>query len=141
MTLSAAELKAQPVKPSTRGRAVHLLGEPDETTPAVDEKGHVLPTITPFLAGGAKGETITPKGDFMPRGKRSNAEPIDEPLKRKKPGPKPGAKRKARAIAVPRFGVFEDGSVQVNLPGCTGMLAPDEAQALVAFIGTRKGRA
>lgn len=38
-----------------------------------------------------------------------------------------------------RFGVFDDGSVEVRLPACAGTLAPDEATAFLDFIKRLQG--
>lgn len=34
----------------------------------------------------------------------------------------------------PRFGVFDDGSVQISTASCSGSLTADDATALVDFI-------
>lgn len=73
----------------------------------------------------------------------------DAPVRKPAP-PKKGKKRKSPAKASPakatrpvegrRFGVFDDGSIVVNLPGCSGELSADDAAALVAFIQGRRGK-
>lgn len=68
--------------------------------------------------------------DSMPR--KSSAEPTaDAPKKR---GRKPGQKSAPRPANGPRFGVFDDGSVTLELPGCKGHLVPQEAREFVAFL-------
>lgn len=74
-----------------------------------------------------------------PRKKRAEkpaAAPKNKPAKtRKNRGEGKGTgKRKASATG-PRFGVFEDGSVEIRLASCAGIIAPDDARELVAFMG------
>lgn len=57
---------------------------------------------------------------------------------KRKPGPKPGRKPAPKASSrEPRFGVFDDGSVRINLPRCKGDIAPGDARDLLAFMSTR----
>lgn len=90
------------------GARVHRLGEPEEL-----------------------------KEDIMP--KKASTEPTIVKVKvpvstgPKKRGRKPGVKYATKA-AGPRFGVFDDGSVTVNLAACKGQIAPDEAREFLAFL-------
>lgn len=106
LTDSAAIAAAERLK-ATAGARVHRLGEPDEITE-----------------------------DAMPRkaSTESKPAPAEAPKKR---GRKPGVKyaKKASAPASgPKFGVFDDGSVTLALPGCKGHLIPQEAREFVAFL-------
>lgn len=75
------------------------------------------------------GEPDELQEDSMPR--KSSTEPKTEPAPEpKKRGRKPGQ----RAQNGPRFGVFDDGSVTLELPGCKGHLVPQEAREFVAFL-------
>lgn len=83
---------------------VHRLGEPDELTE-----------------------------DIMPR--RAITEPPAEAPKKR--GRKPGvkyAKKTSAPASCPRFGVFDDGSVTLALPGCKGSMSPDETREFVGFL-------
>lgn len=75
--------------------------------------------------------------------------PARKPRKAKKKAPKVRKTRAVRATrkaapviaaAGPRFGVFEDGSVQIATAECTGRMSGEDAAALVAFIGRLKGK-
>ena len=63
-------------------------------------------------------------------------DPIVEPKKR---GRKPGVTYAKKPAAIPstgpRFGVFDDGSVTLNLPACKGQIAPTEARQFLDFLG------
>ena len=58
-----------------------------------------------------------------------------ETARAKKPAAmvKPKAPAKARATG-PRFGVFEDGTVELRLASCAGIIAPTEAREFLAFL-------
>lgn len=73
----------------------------------------------------------------MPRPKKAQEAP-EAPKKR---GPKPGTKRKAkvpqlreRTPGPARFGVFDDGSIELRLANCKGRMSQSEASQLLAFI-------
>lgn len=74
--------------------------------------------------------------DIMP--KKASTEPKAEAKPQpKKRGRKPGttiAKKPAKS-AGPRFGVFDDGAVELRLPKCSGSLEATEARELVEFLG------
>lgn len=88
------------------GARVHRLGEPDEITE-----------------------------DAMPR-KASTEPKVEASPGPKKRGRKPGSTsaKKAAPTTGPRFGVFDDGSVTLNLPGCKGQMIPQEAREFVGFL-------
>ena len=90
---------------SQAGARVHRLGERDELTE-----------------------------DSMPR--KASTEPKAEPTEApKKRGRKPGVTyAKPAATNGPRFGVFDDGSVTLNLPGCKGTIVPQEAREFLGFL-------
>lgn len=128
------------------GRRVHRMGD-DEVRPADPTK----PLVTPFVAADAMGDLIHSKGEKpMPKGVyprkprgESAAESNPAPKKKARKGATPGRRKLpgSSRSAGPRFWLCEDGSVQVDLPKCSGELAPNEASALVAFIAGRKKRA
>lgn len=79
----------------------------------------------------------------MPKGKKTAAAPtVDPNSEPKKRGPKPGTKRKTRSVPVlrerqpgpARFGVFDDGSIELRLANCKGRMTQPEASQLLAFI-------
>jgi hypothetical protein len=81
--------------------------------------------------------------DEMPKGQydRSKAKPRKpREAKAEGEGPKKRTGRKARAAKVPRasskarFGVFSDGSVQIDAPGCKGNLSGADVRLLVEFV-------
>lgn len=112
-------------------------------------------------APATNGSTEAPAAPGKKRGRpRKTAETV-KPDKAAKPAKKKLAARKAKKTAtgkrslramaaeisrrenghaeIPRFGVFSDGSVQVDAPSCKGILQPEEAKELVAFIGRLSG--
>lgn len=68
--------------------------------------------------------------DSMPR--KASTEPTAEGPKKR--GRKPGQKAAPRPANGPRFGVFDDGSVTLNLAGCKGQLVPQEAREFLSFL-------
>lgn len=106
MTDSAAIAAAERLKANASAR-VHRLGEPDELTE-----------------------------DTMPR--KASTEPKPEPAEApKKRGRKPGVKYSKKASAPasgPKFGVFDNGSVTLALPGCKGSMSPSEAREFLGFL-------
>lgn len=110
---SAAIAAAERIR-AQAGARVHRLGEPDELTEEAMPRGvydRKKPADKP-----AKSE---PKADAPPKAKRVR---------------KPGAKIAMEHVPGPRFGVFDDGSVTLSLPGCKGQLVPQEAREFVAFL-------
>ena len=104
---------------SQAGARVHRLGEPDELTQ----------------------EATMPTGIY-PRKKKAESSPTEPTEGAAKPAKaKPGRKPKAKAAKLvmehvpgPRFGVFDDGSVTLNLPGCKGTIVPQEAREFLGFL-------
>lgn len=95
------------------GARVHRLGQPDEITEdAMPRKASTEPKVV-------KVTKIT--------------DPIGGPKKR---GRKPGSTnaKKAAPTTGPRFGVFDDGSVALNLPSCKGQMIPQEAREFIGFL-------
>lgn len=82
------------------------------------------PVITPFFTAGAKGDPIYPRGEVtMPRGRKKNALPVDslegEVTQKKRRGPKPGFKRKAKTPAAAngapvRYSIDDEGGISVT---------------------------
>lgn len=80
-------------------------------------------------------EDTMPTGQYV-RKPKASATPAAEPEAKAEPrkrGRK--AKVKPQAASQPaRFGVFDDGSVTLNLPACKGQLVPQEAREFLAFL-------
>lgn len=98
----------------------HRIGKPDEYLP---------PTIQ---------ENPMPRGVYDRT--KAAAKPKEKP---EASSPPPGAEkpakvgRKPRAAKAPtsaRFGVFDDGTIELRLPGCTGLVGTEDARALVKFL-------
>lgn len=101
---AAAVAAAERIK-AQAGARVHRLGQPEEL-----------------------------KEDAMPK-------PKAEPAKKPADEPQPVAKKRKYVRRAPaagegaaRFGVFDDGSVKISLPGCAGTLGPEEAREFVGFL-------
>lgn len=64
------------------------------------------------------------------------AQPATRTRKKRAAGKAPRVGRKALQAAAsgPRFGVFEDGTIEVRLPSCSGVVGTDDARALVGFL-------
>lgn len=106
MTDAAAIAAAERLRASA-GARVHRLGEPDELME-----------------------------EAMPRKASTEPKPDADPTPKKR-GRRPGvkyAKKAAPPTSGPRFGVFDDGSVTLNLAGCKGQLVPQEAREFVSFL-------
>ncbi len=105
---SAAIAAAERIR-AQAGARVHRLGSPEELTE----------------------EAAMPRGVYNREKKLDTvtAKPPAEPAKKR--GRKPGSK----AAAVPRFGVFDDGSISIILPKFSGNLSAEEARQFVAFLG------
>lgn len=105
-TSSAAIAAAERLK-AQAGARVHRLCEPDEL-----------------------------QEDSMPR--KSSTEPKPEapaiPKKRGRPAKAKAEGAKPRKSAAPRFGVFDDGSVMIELPHCAGQMNPAEVQQFTGFL-------
>ncbi|MBL0142638.1 MAG: hypothetical protein IPP91_11195 [Betaproteobacteria bacterium] len=127
MSLNAAEFTGftAPPPPKRRGRRVTPMG-PDEA-----------PTTQ---------ETTMPTGVYVRKPKAAKAVEKQEAVKAKKPAAKVRkTTRAARATkatrksplkpaSAPRFGVFDDGTIELRLPGCTGTIGTDDAKELVGFM-------
>lgn len=93
-----------------------------------------------LLSGDEEREVPVASAPDEKKAARKRKEEVVAPRKRKykrraKPGPKPGAKRAPKSTGrAPRFGVFDDGSVRINLPGCKGDIRAGDARDLVSFI-------
>lgn len=78
----------------------------------------------------------------MPRKKKDDwpevlyATKITDPIAPKKRGMKPGVTYKSARVTAsgPIFGVFDDGSVTLALPKCTGNLGPEEVRQFLDFL-------
>lgn len=83
-----------------------------------------------LLTGGEPKEEM----ETMPRKPKSVIPPA---LDQKPPPPtkrKYTKRAKASAADGPRFGVFEDGTIELALPGCSGTIGAEDARALVGFL-------
>lgn len=110
----------------------------------------VKPSVTPTRVEGYAGhlradrpaatteqETTMPTGVY-PRKKKAEkpaAEPSQKPAKARKPRANATTKAALKPRTTgPRFGVFEDGTIEIKLPTCTGVVGTDDARALVGFL-------
>ena len=83
-------------------------------------------------------EEPMPTGVY-PRKKKDSTEagkPAAKPAKVKgRPATKQAAPNAPQKPAGgPRFGIFEDGSIELRVPGCTGRIRPADARDLVTFM-------
>lgn len=120
LTDAAAIAAAERIK-AQAGARVHRLGEPDELTE----------------------DTMPRKASTEPKPETPATKKRGRPAKAKAPPDLPPVSnavrtRKYRIAETnpkgPRFGVFDDGSVTLALPGCKGQMVPEEARDLVAFL-------
>lgn len=102
----AAVAAAERIRAQT-GARVHRLGHPDEL------QEDAMP----------KKASTEPKADPAPAPKKRGRKPRD-----------PNAAPAARKSKVPRFGVFDDGSVMIELPNCAGQMNPDEVAEFTGFL-------
>ena len=121
----------------------------DEFTAAAPKILLTPPTRSVRLLTGNEPKT---EGETMPRGvyerkpRATKVAPAEKPapvarkaLRATKKHPEGNglrAKRKAQQAPAdgPRFGVFEDGTIELKLPSCTGVVGTDDARALVGFL-------
>lgn len=110
--------------------------------------------VTPLNMGGPdideqsnnQGANDVPKGIYkrQPKadgeGGAKGADTTDKPKTRNAKVRKvvKAARRAPAARSSPRFGKFDDGSVQITTPECKGRLAAAEVDALVSFLGAGK---
>ncbi len=62
---------------------------------------------------------------------KPEAAPSPKAEKPAKVGRKP---RAAKPMSGPRFGVFDDGTIELRLASCTGLVGTEDARALVQFL-------
>lgn len=140
----APELAAfigQPIKPTTPGKIVRGyagLGGDGRTGTTHDKENDM-----PRGVYDRKPKTDQPKEATAPaRPEKRKAAPAGKRVK-KAATPRKAPRRAAKPVvplaAGPRFGVFEDGSVEVRLPDCRGTISGDDAAALHAFITKLRG--
>lgn len=84
-------------------------------------------------------ENPMPTGVYPRKPKATPAAKPEAPAKARKPRAKAKVKaapkaRATKATTSPRFGVFEDGTVELRLASCTGIIAPTEAREFLAFL-------
>ena len=117
--------------------------------------GHpVKPSVTPTRIEGYAGHLRADKAEpaatpqptqepLMPTGvyqrKKAASKAVGKPEAKAAKAKKPAAKAKAPAAPKaratgPRFGVFEDGTVELRLASCAGIIAPTEAREFLAFL-------
>lgn len=106
---SAAIAAAERIR-ARAGARVHRLGEPDELKEEAMPKKPTEPA--PYLRKLAK----------------------MDPLPKHPPGESPKKRGRKPRSDGPKFGVFDDGSVTLSLPGCKGQMVPQEAREFVAFL-------
>ncbi len=111
---AAARLRAQaPVR-------AHRIGSPDEDLPSTSQE-------KPMPRGVYDRSKAAAKAVGKPE-----VAPPQKAEKRAKAGRKP---RTAKVAAGARFGVFDDGTIELRLPTCTGLVGTEDARALVKFLG------
>ena len=132
----------RPVKPSVapvrvEGYAGHLRADRIESAPpAPTEQETPMPTgVYPRKKKAAPKTTASEFTSVAPAPKPNLAHHGEKPAK----GRKARAERKAKAMngspaSGPRFGVFEDGTIELKLPGCSGTIAAEDARGLVGFL-------
>lgn len=115
--------------PPQHGKRVSPLG-PDETAPPTDEHEE---TDMP-----RKKRKATKTGTPSLHELREQVASEEAPKKRKytrKAKASPVPVKRARAVADGvRFGVFSDGSVQIDAPSCKGNLSCEDVDLLYAFV-------
>ncbi len=98
------------------GARVHRLGEDEET----------------------EQEAPMPTGVYERKRKAQATPAAESPPTPKKRGRKPGLKapkaQRPQGSAIPRFGVFDDGSVSIIVPKFSGTLTAEEAAQFVGFL-------
>lgn len=111
-------------KPLGRKEIVAYLGDPEATIAAALKK-------------------MADRGMLAPSGQSRNRVYRVAKAAKKAPAPSAAARKAKRLVMQyvpgPRFGVFEDGSVEVRLPDCRGTISGDDAAALHAFITKLRG--
>jgi hypothetical protein len=137
VTLSATELKGAPPSAPPGRRRVSLLG-PDEHRDD-EEEGAETPRMRPVLAADGKGDlrTVGPSGGTeMPKGvyKRKKGAGAAKPERAARA---PKAARRNGSTA--RFGVFDDGSVEVSSGDVSLRLTSEDVERLTAFIARAAG--
>jgi hypothetical protein len=107
--------------------AIAFIGRPPAALP--------IATRAHRMDGDITEENPMPTGVYPRKPKATPAAKPEAPAKARKPRAKatPKAAPKSRTDG-PRFGVFEDGTIELKLPTCTGVVGPDDARALVGFL-------
>lgn len=108
------------------GARVHRLGEPDELTEEAMPRG-----VYDRTKKASKPAEPNPDAEAKPAKKKPGRKAKAKPEKAAR---KPRAKLVTEHVAGPRFGVFDDGSVTLNLPECKGQIAPVEAREFLGFL-------
>lgn len=110
--------------------AIAFIGRPPAALP--------IATRAHRMDGDITEENPIPTGVYPRKPKATPAAKPEAPAKVRKPRAKAKAKAepkvRAKAATGPRFGVFEDGTVELKLPTCSGVVGPDDARALVGFL-------
>ncbi len=110
LTDQAAIAAAARIREKT-GARVHRLGEDDET----------------------EQEAPMPTGVYE-RKKKADAVPAVAELVKKRVRKSRAKAPPTQGAAIPRFGVFDDGSVSIIVPKFSGTLTADEAAQFVGFL-------
>jgi hypothetical protein len=133
----------KPGKPLRVVREAHVLaGQAEPQPPApTEEQEDEMPKgqYDRSKAKPRKTREAKPEGEGGQGAASSPAVDERRSRKRKGAGPKKRAGKKARAARAPqshskaRFGVFSDGSVQVDAPECKGVLSGEDVATLIQF--------
>ena len=116
-----ASTKARPV----RGYAGKICEQPNQHTKEPD-----------MPRGVYERKPKTAPADSAPEApeKKPRRKKAAKPARTARKAPRRAARLVMQHVPGPRFGVFEDGSVEVRLPDCRGTISGDDAAALHAFI-------
>lgn len=151
-TLGDALAGAKP-EIATRGPSrVHRIADDPEPEEPRDERGQPVPAITPFIAGGARGELLTAKGDkTMPKGiyKRKPRAAVEAEAAAAPSAEKPASRKRAKKTdeegrrpppgAVASFVVDDAGRVSiVPAAGARIDLSIPDTKRLAAFLERTK---
>lgn len=138
---AAAIEAAERIRSRAAAIRAHRLGQPDELTEDImPKKASTEPKVEakpePKKRGRKPGVKVATKAtpaethQFLRTVKEINSEKMIAKSLRDS-----NANRKSKPATGPRFGVFDDGAVELRLPKCSGSLEATEARELVEFLG------
>lgn len=144
---------AERIRAQAAAIRAHRLGEPDELKEEAMPRG-VYDRKKPAAAAAAA--EPKPEAETKPARKKPGRKAAPKAAAALKPEAKPKKGGKGRTIKIrlpipykfnpalnaastpeaprARFGVFDDGSVKICLPGCVGILEPEQAREFIGFL-------